>query len=85
MSDLTSAPLSPTDLVESLQQDAGLADRLGGDVVAAGAGALGRQPGRVPHRQTLARVDDVDDGCRPDRLQVLQVGARVAPARETSG
>ena len=42
-----------------------------------GAGALGGEPCRVPHRQTLAGVDYVDYGGGPDRLQVLQVGPGV--------
>ena len=43
----------------------------------AGAGALGGEPRRVPHGQTLPGVDDVDNRCGPDRLQVLEVGAGV--------
>ena len=48
---------------------------LTGDVATLSAGLLGRQPrlGLVPHHELLPRVDDVDDGARPDLLEVLDV------------
>ena len=52
-----------------------LTDLLTGDVATLGAGLLVRQPrlGLVPHHELLPRVDDVDDGARPDLLEVLDV------------
>jgi hypothetical protein len=40
---------------------------------------LGRHLDALLDLQTLARMNDVDDGARSDGLQVLQEGTRVAP------
>ena len=64
--------------VQTLQQHAGLAQTLAGDVAAAFAGSLHRHLHPVPHRQVLPRVDDVHYRARPDALQVLQKGPRMA-------
>jgi len=77
---LTHPELGQT-LVKPRQQDAGLTYLLTGDVATLGAGLLVRQPrlGLVPHHELLPRVDDVDDGARPDLLEVLDVCSGVTP------
>ena len=63
--------------VETLQQDASLTDLLAGDVAALLAQTLIWQPrlGLVPNHELLPGVYDVDDGARPDLLQVLDIGS----------
>ena len=65
--------------VKSLQENAGLAHLLTGDVPALLAQTLLGQPGLglVPHHQLLPGVDNIDDTCWSDLLQVFDIGSGV--------